>query len=430
MGTKRWAVSLGRRSPYGPVLANSLLRRVLSGIGISSIGDGLSTVAISWLALSLAPSGSQGLWVSLAVASYNLPGAVGTFALGRWMRGRSGAQLASWDAGLRATFLALIPLAHFTHLLNGGVLVTLLALSSLLNSWGKAGRYVLISELVPTEHRLAGNAVINIVLELAYVAGPPLAAAFLVLVHPSVVIGVDGLTFAAMALIYRFGLPARLHARPVAPTASRSAGFSAIRKSRDTSLLVLVSFLFFLFFGPVGVALPVYVANDLNGSAGTLAGYLTAFGLGGFVGAFWAGYLRRWPALWAGLISVLGVGVFVLPLSTSIPPILGWLSFAIAGLFWGPFPSTTTAYFQAAETGPDLASILAARSALQVLALPVGALVAGPAILAIGPRAVLFVGGMAIVCLAVLGMLLVLTSERSARRSERKPGVESLKGAA
>jgi hypothetical protein len=65
-----------------------VLRRVLPGAAASALGDGMSAVAIAWLALKLAPEPSRGLLVGAAVAAYSLPGAVGAVALRRWLGGR------------------------------------------------------------------------------------------------------------------------------------------------------------------------------------------------------------------------------------------------------------------------------------------------------------------------------------------------------
>ena len=87
-----------------------MLRRVLPGAAASALGDGMSAVAIAWLALRLAPEPSRGLWVGAAVAAYSLPGAVGAVALRRWLGGRGGARLAFVNAVLRAAALGLIGL--------------------------------------------------------------------------------------------------------------------------------------------------------------------------------------------------------------------------------------------------------------------------------------------------------------------------------
>src|SRR6185503_12002184 len=57
-------------------------------IGSLIPGHGLSTVTIAWLAVGLAPAGSLGLFVGLAVAAYTLPAAIGALTLGALLHGR------------------------------------------------------------------------------------------------------------------------------------------------------------------------------------------------------------------------------------------------------------------------------------------------------------------------------------------------------
>src|SRR5438876_8083550 len=86
-----------RASPYYPALVHPVFRRILPGAAASALGDGMSAVAIAWLALKLAPAGSRGLWVGAAVAAYTLPGAVGAIVLRRWLHGRPGTGLVIAD---------------------------------------------------------------------------------------------------------------------------------------------------------------------------------------------------------------------------------------------------------------------------------------------------------------------------------------------
>jgi hypothetical protein len=51
--------------PYGPVLRSAPVRRLLPGLIVSGLGDGMSVVAVSWLALRLAPPGRAGVWVAV-----------------------------------------------------------------------------------------------------------------------------------------------------------------------------------------------------------------------------------------------------------------------------------------------------------------------------------------------------------------------------
>jgi hypothetical protein len=68
-----------------PALSHPVLRRVPPGATASALGDGMSAVAIAWLALRLAPENSRGLWVGAAVLGARgtlLASALGTVALG------------------------------------------------------------------------------------------------------------------------------------------------------------------------------------------------------------------------------------------------------------------------------------------------------------------------------------------------------------
>jgi len=43
------------------LLRDSRARRLLAGLAVSSLGDGMSIVTIAWLALAIAPSGDAGV---------------------------------------------------------------------------------------------------------------------------------------------------------------------------------------------------------------------------------------------------------------------------------------------------------------------------------------------------------------------------------
>ncbi|GAB2935280.1 MFS transporter [Micromonospora polyrhachis] len=397
-------VTVGRTvagSPYWPVLRHPLLRRVLPGIGLSSLGNGMSTVAISWLALELAPAGQRGLWVALAVAAYTLPGAAGALLFGRLLSGRSGAQLAGWDATLRAGTLAAIPLAHLLGALTVGWYVVLLGVSSLLHAWGTAGRYTMLTELLPQRHLLAGNAVVNMMLEFTTVVGPPMAALLIGGSGAVWVIAVDAATFAVLAVTYRYALPRASAAQPKS-SASRTAGLRVIRRDPRLLGLLALSFGWFFLYGPVTVALPVYAVEELGGTPATLAAFYTAFGIGAVVGAFAAGYLRTWPLLPTSIGIVLCFGVALVPLGLGVPTTVAWAAFALCGLIWGPFPSTTITLFQQSTDAQNLPRVLAARGAVTVISVPLGAVLGAPALVVLGARGTLLASAVSIVVVGIL----------------------------
>lgn len=90
------------------MLRDSRARRLLGGLAVSSLGDGMSTVTIAWLALAIAPPHDAGVYVGLALAAYTLPGVVGGITLGRFFRRRSPKVLVLAHSILRTGSLAAI----------------------------------------------------------------------------------------------------------------------------------------------------------------------------------------------------------------------------------------------------------------------------------------------------------------------------------
>ncbi|MGW5668920.1 MFS transporter [Micromonospora sp. NPDC003776] len=403
-----------RSSPYWPVVSHPLLRRVLPGLAVSALGDGMALIAVTWLAMQLAPPGQRGTWTALAVAAYTLPSAAGALLFGRLLAGRSGARLAGWDAALRATALAAIPVAHLTGMLGVGLYVALLAASSLLHSWGSAGRFTLIAELLPQRDHLPANAVLAVIADVATIVGPPLAGLLIGWVGPVWVIAVDAASFAVLALTYRLAIPAAPAAGQADRAASRAAGFGVIRRDRTLLGLLALTFGFFLLFGPFYVAMPVQVVDGPHGSATTLGLYYTAFGVGAVLGGLATGYLRRWP-LWPTIVGIVsGFGVAMLPLGLGAPVGLSLPTFALAGLIWSPYLAVSMALFQRRTTPARLPQVLAANGAVTVLAVPVGTMLGGPLTAAVGARQTLLLCAAATIVLGVVAAGLTVRPRRPA----------------
>src|SRR5262249_13633774 len=132
-------------------------RRLLSGLGVSSLGDGMSTVTIAWLAVRTAPAGEVGLYVGLAIAAYTLPGAVGALALGRYLGHRTPRALVLGHSVLRTSFLGAVVVLATAGALSPAAYVMLLAGSSLLASWGNAGQYTMLALVGEEDGHLAAN---------------------------------------------------------------------------------------------------------------------------------------------------------------------------------------------------------------------------------------------------------------------------------
>jgi MFS family permease len=400
-------------SAYRPVLANRTLRRLLLGFGISYLGDGMSFVAVAWLAIELAPQATAGLWVGGAVAAYTLPGVVGALVFGRRLRRVPARQLLVADSLVRAVFLGAVSVAWVAELLTPPLYVVLLAISSLLYAWGNAGRYTLLAELLPHEQRLAANTLVGSLNFAATIAGPAIAGVLVTYVSSALVLGLDALTYVFLAvLLARTPLPEAGGVSPVDQAAARG-GFALLRAFPELLGLLTLTWFFNLLYGPVEVALPLYVTDVLH-APGTLLGlYWTLFGVGAVVGGLAVGALRRLP-LWPVMVAiVIGWGVTLLPFGFDVPIPATVASFTLGGLIYGPFVALSVTLMQAKSPPQYLAAMLAARGAALLTASPLGTALGGPLTTALGPRATLAGSGLATMALGACACAVLLARRRT-----------------
>lgn len=396
-------------SAYRPALADPVFRRLLVGFGVSDLGDGMSFVAVAWLALELAPRHSEGLWVGAAVAAYTLPGVLGALLLGRRAQRIPARWLVIGDGLVRGVLLGLVPLTWLAGWLTPVGYVALLAGSSLLHAWGHAGKYTLVADLVPDEHRLPANSLLSSLTWAATIAGPALAGLLVTYVSTVLVIGLDALTFLFLAaLVAATALP---KTRPeVAPEAKAGGGVRMLRSHPELLALLVLTWFFNALYGPVEVALPLHVSADLGAPGTLLGGYWMLFGVGALVGGLTVGGLRQLP-LWPVLTAiVVGWGACLLPFGVAgVPVAVTVVCFAIGGAIYGPFLALSMTLMQQRAPRHELAALLAVRSAALLTAAPVGTALGGPLVTAFGPRATLAGSGLATIALGLVAGVALLT---------------------
>ncbi|GAA3636291.1 MFS transporter [Kineosporia mesophila] len=373
----------------------------MPGLTFSYLGDGISAVAVVLLAQEL--TGRVAL-VGLAVTVSSLPGAVGALLLGRQMSRFSGADLARWDATWRFVTLGSVPIAYAAGILGIWLYIALLAASSVLHTWGSAGRYTMIAEMLPQKHHLAGNSVLSVLGEIGTIGGPPVAALIVVFWNPAGALAVDALSFGVLALALR---TVRSGRRPVRPE-SRTAGLALMRDNPVLLGLITLSALFFFLFGPVYVALPVRLDE-----ATALAAFYSAFGVGAVLGGLVTPYLRSlWPTV---LGSVAVVGLCLLPLGLDAPTPLPIIGFALIGVSWAPYQATSVALYQRIAPPEGLAQVLGVHSAVALLAVPAGVAAGGLLVDPWGAQTVLLVCAVGLITLpAVAAFGRVRTKRASA----------------
>jgi len=183
--------------------------------------------------------------------------------------------------------------------------------------------------------------------------------------------------------------------------------------------ITLTCVVFYGLYGPVEVALPVYVSRVLHAGPGVLGGYWTLFGCGATVGALGASWIQRF-GLWRVAVAVIaGWGICLIPLGVTDSVAVGFAALAAGGLVYGPFQPIKQTIIQRHSPPGQLAAMAAASGLLTVPAAPLGTALGGPLVAAIGPSATLLASGLATVALAGIAAA-VLLARRAA--TSRPPG--------
>jgi predicted MFS family arabinose efflux permease len=117
---------------------------------------------------------------------------------------------------------------------------------------------------------------------------------------------------------------------------------------------------------------------------------------------------------------VLTAGLCLLPLGIDAPRAASVLCFAVVGVSWPPYQATSMALYQRIAPPGQLPQVLAAASAVALLAGPAGVAVGGLLVAVRGPRTTLL--SCAIVLIAVAVTAAVLSTRQSdAPDAERTP---------
>ena len=130
-----------------------------------------------------------------------------------------------------------------------------------------------------------------------------------------------------------------------------------------------------------------------------------------------APFLRRWP-VWPTMTGiVLGWGLALIPLGLRTPLWAGLAAFCAGAVIWGPWTSLSMAVFQDASPPAALAQVIAARSALLILATPLGTALGGPILAALSARGTLLASALATIALGVLTVAALARARARARKA-------------
>jgi MFS family permease len=362
------------------------LRALVAANAVSLAGNVLATVAIPWFVLETTGSAAK---TGIAAFFTTLPLALGAL-LGGTVADRLGRRGASVVTDLvSAGAIAAIPLLHTAGRLEFWHLVALVFLTSLFDAPGQAAREALVPDLARRSGRSIERATSLWVSteHIAYVVGAPIAGILIATIGAANVLWVDAGSFVAAAAMVALAVPGervgaverRSYARELVD------GVRFLLREPVLRVFLFVATTGNMLAAPIAlVCLPVY-ANEVVESAPALGVCVAAYGVGGVLSAVLLepsvrllgrarAYFTSW-ALWAGLYFVIAAAP---PLPLMIAALLATGLSAAAPI---------EALIRQERTPPELrARVFATFMAALTIAAPIGVIVAGFLVEAMGLR--------------------------------------------
>jgi MFS family permease len=372
---------------YWQVLRNRRLATLLAGDAISKTGEGMSFVALPLLALELHGSVPAAVAVALVngvplLAPFGL-----TLYFGLGTRRFDPRLVLLIDSSVHVVVFLVLGALALAGRLGLGLLLGLLVIGSIVKLLSASARRLTAVEMVDEHGRLAVNGLLGTSDNLSlFVAGPALGGLVVALHGPGLVLIADGVGYLAMFVAAALVVPRATRATGASDVKEASSGWTIMRRMPVVVRLALVVFLFDMFYGPVEVAMPLLVTDELDGDGGAYGALWTAFGVGALIGALLTNQLRRIRPQTL-LVAVIG-GWAVCAAALGLAPnlVAAGVALAVGGAIYGPFLAVAYTLLQGFLKPDDQQPVFALWAAGITVAFPLGLAVGGPLVTAAGPR--------------------------------------------
>lgn len=400
-------------------LAHRDYRRLLGGMSISQLGDGLFLVALAWQVYTLSNTPTALAFIGIAMT---VP-TVACLLIGGAVSDRHDRRVVMISAdAVRGVVLAAIAALAFTGALRLWQLLVAVVFYGAATAFFNPASDALVPQLLPADALAQANSLDQLIRPLALrLGGPALGGLLVGAFGTGAAFGFDAASFAVSiaAVVSIAPAPAVLRGDDHHSVAGEiGAGLRYVRSHAWLwATLLSAALAYLLFMGPTEVLLPYIVKNRLAGGAGDLGLIFAAGGLGSLACAVGIGQLglpRRTLTFMYAMWTVATLAVAGYGLARSL-----W-GLMLASVLFNTLETAGTIAWATAKQRHVPAALLGRVSSLDWLIsiglLPLSYALTGPVSAAIGLRTTLIGAGLLGALVTFAPLLL-----RKVRRVDRAP---------
>lgn len=321
---------------YRTIFRNRNFFLFWSGFTLSSIGDSLTRVALTWFVFEQTKSAQA---LGILTIAYTAPILIGGFVAGPLLDRFSARRVMVIDNLIRGITFAALPILQVMHLLEIWHVYVFAAIYGSLMMISLAGGPTLIPSLVRNDQLETANALETLSFTLSNVIGPPLAGLLIVWIETANVVVLDALSYFIFAVLL-LGVSVNETIRSISEEHGTFSLLSAVRLMIDNRILLSTTLMFMAFnvgLGALTVFLPLVSDRIDPGSSETFGVLLGALALGEVLSAWLAGSLHLKMGLGAriALAQILsGLSLALLILESTFWAVAGGLF--LLGFFSAP----------------------------------------------------------------------------------------------
>lgn len=393
----------GRRRPVITMVATNFL---------SAISNHMTAIAVPWFVLTLTGSAAQ---TGLTAAVTLLPSVVMSFFGGAIADRMSAKKLSIFADVMSGATVAFVPLFFAMDLLSFPLLLLLMFLGAVFDTPGHTARSTMLPRLagragLPIERI---NSAYGVSQSVSSIIGAAASGVLIGLLGATNVLWFNAATFALSALAMTILVPDL----GVNPSSGQSlladvrAGFSYVWNDTLIRTFILAGLVINAVYSPLfGVVMPYY-AKTVYDSATALGMISAAFGVGALIGSLSYGFIgERVPKR---LQVTASVALLSFPIMALIPvPSFGWTMAVISVCAIGSGLVNPMLLTILMKQTPQhmLGRVMGVISAGAMVASPLGMIIVGPALDALG-----LAGTFTAIGTLLLGVFLLLATNRTIR---------------